>query len=517
MYRAVWILAWTAALALGAVSATPTTSPTSPTTRKAELAASFIASGMNALLAHDAKAARDAFDDALRLDPGNTLASQGLGIAYLQLSSPKRAVKYLQPLAGRAGNDGALAINYAAACVAMKEPMPGAKVLREYMQSNPGDEEAATALQVSLNAAQGVARQSRFYADATTFLSAYLDKLGASHPGQKRWGDQWVPADQADQKAQTLAAAQQHIEQIHKEQAAAERQITALQSEIAATRRTGHTLEHLDQLRNKLHEAQNARDAKKTELAKATAAMPSAPIADQIAPVPIVGTARLASASMSPPSAPAMAIATTRPAAANAAGANVSVQVAALAHGGGPRIISRNAVAFAIAPNLLITSADVVAGASEIRLKSSDGTDVIQAKVDSLDEASGLALLKVEGKKLPCLALADKFPSGAISCVGFPQVALFTSGAQTIAGTLQPSGAASFSQHPRLAGAPLLSRGQVAGVELASRDDEPSAIPIATLAQIQKLIGDRAGAEGAATASPPSLAVLELTTTREVE
>src|SRR2546423_7358094 len=68
-----------------------------PTTQQSDN--KFVARGIGALSAGDVKAARDAFDDALRVEPNNMLAAHGLGVAYLKLSLPLRAIQYLQPIA----------------------------------------------------------------------------------------------------------------------------------------------------------------------------------------------------------------------------------------------------------------------------------------------------------------------------------------------------------------------------------------------------------------------------------
>jgi thioredoxin-like negative regulator of GroEL len=136
---------------------------TAPTSQPAMLQ-SLIDEGSSALSAGDAKAARDSFDDAVRVDASNAKAQLGLGISYAQLSLPTRALKYLQPLAMKKTIDRVIAIDYAAACVATKTPMPGVKVLRDFLTTAPPDERGATAMQIALSAADEHARQSNLYA-----------------------------------------------------------------------------------------------------------------------------------------------------------------------------------------------------------------------------------------------------------------------------------------------------------------------------------------------------------------
>jgi S1-C subfamily serine protease len=169
-------------------------------------------------------------------------------------------------------------------------------------------------------------------------------------------------------------------------------------------------------------------------------------------------------------------------------------------------------VAFAVSENLVVTSADVVAGAKEIRVQGSDGTDVFSATIEKTDDASGLALLKLDHGKLAALPVATAFSGGAVTCIGFPEVSLFDTSAQLIAGSAKPTGVASFARHPRLAGAPLLVAGQVVGVALGSRDQEQTAISIATLQQLQQLMSDVSVT--AKPATDPRAAVMQLTAVR---
>ena len=64
---------------------------TAPSTQRAAFTEKLVQEGAAALKDADAKAARDAFDDAMRVDPSNASAAQGLSVAYLQLSVPLRA------------------------------------------------------------------------------------------------------------------------------------------------------------------------------------------------------------------------------------------------------------------------------------------------------------------------------------------------------------------------------------------------------------------------------------------
>ena len=173
-------------------------------------------------------------------------------------------------------------INYAAACVMARQPMPGVKVLKTFMQATPGDQDAADAMAIALNAADEHARQSQLYEDGNGFLQTYLAKLAVQHPGERYWDARWIPADEAERKSAAVTAAQMHVNAIRKEIAIAQKQVVAMQNQVNATEHTGHTLENLDKQKGALSEAQNELTAKQKDLQAAVAAVPKSEIPEQI-------------------------------------------------------------------------------------------------------------------------------------------------------------------------------------------------------------------------------------------
>jgi hypothetical protein len=349
---------------------------------------------------------------------------------------------------------------------------------------------------------------------------------------------QWLAAMEADRYANELATAQARVASLQREFDADEKQVTALTNQVNATARTGHTLAELDKEQNALSQAQKQRDAKKKELDDAISTLPHAPIPEQIALLPM--DAPLAAqdvtdvaADAGPESAPqreSIVQATptprvrisrqqARPITPRAGSTPDSPATAApmtpVATPPARGEIVRHAAAFAVGPDLVVTSADVVAGAQSIRVESSDSTDVFEATVEKTDDTAGLALLKVTGTQLAFLPVAQAFSQGHVDCVGFPEVSLFGGEAQIFNGFMESSGHLSMSRHPRLAGAPLISAGAVVGVELATRDEERNAITFATLDQLERLV------EGQITTaqrlSDPRQAVMELTATRSAQ
>jgi hypothetical protein len=173
--------------------------------------------------------------------------------------------------------------------------------------------------------------------------------------------------------------------------------------------------------------------------------------------------------------------------------------------------VTQTAVAFAIAPDLLVTSAAAVKGAAKISIETQDGTRM-NAKVVPGKVADGLALVKIEDAHLPSLPLADELTADAVTCMGFPTASMFNSAAQSLPVTtaaVSEPWTVGFETPPRIAGGPLLQNGKVVGVELCTKDSELATIPAATLKGLKSLVGDSAKVE--ITVPDPAKAVYLLT------
>jgi S1-C subfamily serine protease len=152
---------------------------------------------------------------------------------------------------------------------------------------------------------------------------------------------------------------------------------------------------------------------------------------------------------------------------------------------------SRRAVGFAVAPDVVVTSAASVAGAGRVHIDVANGMSY-DATVLRTDAKLGLALLRVSGADLSCLTLGSTVKAGPIRCGGFPTAAVFSDSAKLMSGTVDAEPAdgkpwtVKLSDPPRLPGGPLLAAdGSVVGVELGdnkSADDVP-AVPAAAVRQ----------------------------------
>ena len=117
------------------------------------------------------------------------------------------------------------------------------------------------------------------------------------------------------------------------------------------------------------------------------------------------------------------------------------------------------------------------------------------ATVLRMHHGDGLALLEVTGAKLPCLRLATEEKSGALICMGYPEVEPHAPVAKPMqVSSAEPQGpwTVKFAISPRIPGAPLLRNGLVVGVELGDRDSDLAAVPAATLKELLSLVESEA-------------------------
>ncbi len=525
--------------------------------------------GEQALLAKDYKAARNAFSDVLSADPRNKMALEGATFAYFELDDYIHSKAYLErAMALSPHPTHRSAIIGASVYLRTKNPMRAVRLLIEYMTPMTSvDESALDALAVALNQTDDQARKGRLYADAVSFYAAQTKKLELKNPGLKRWGTEWLPADQADQKIAAWNATQAATTKLGRE-------LAALKAHLAMVVRNQNdpgfiqrmeiqnytrplNVDPMDELN--LSKLQPEVDAKQAAYDKAMQAVEHPPVADSIDPASIdVETASAlasargavdpggAAADSSPQSAetpspkprtarkpspattPVQVATATPPDGATPAPASTPGDAPAPADPNPPAAppdsdaapkktyrVTSYAAAFPVGADLLVTAAEAVADATEIQVQVADGA-AFSATVVRSDPQSGLALLRVPTAKFAWLNLADHFSGGTISCVSFPGVDLFQPAATAIAGSaVAPKSPwhVRLSETPRLGGGPLLADGKVVGVELAIRDSELGAIPAVTLDDLKKFLA--ADLIPGGTASDAVAATVQLTATRE--
>jgi trypsin-like peptidase len=485
--------------------------------------------GKQALLARDYKAARDDFSDILSADPRNQMASEGATFAYLELDDfihARDSVEKVILLSSHLSRSSAM--NGAAIYLHFKTSMRSARLLMQYMKPMTDvDEQALNALATSLAQADDASRKNRSFADGVAFYIAEAKKLEATRPGMKRWGTEWLPADEADKKTAAWNAALAKQSKLGNEIAALKDKINAANA-AAAGGEDGPALNGFMRSRYRANPQINTQqlqtqiDAKQAEMDKALEGVERPPIPTRIIPVDIIAdnpsqgadaSGSQTGANTQTPTPPDSLATTVSPSDPQASGAPPATPAPTPdATGAAPASadpapapkktyrVTTYAAAFPVSANLLVTTAEAVTDATDIQVQNADGA-AFSAMLVRSDPQSGLALVRIVNSKLAYMSLAEQFSGGTLSCVGFPNVDLFQPAAALINGSAispRASWKVRLSATPRLGGGPLLSNGKVVGVELATRDSDISAIPSVTLDELKKFLGADASSGGAA-------------------
>lgn len=524
-------------------AARPTSAPVARSKASLE---PILQQGADALAAGQLQAARASFLDALAIDPRNAKAYHGLGLCYLQQKENGKARDLLdKTLTLTTTPDRAMVLNAAAANLAIKNQMRAAKLTKDYLAARPKelDEPMLNALGTALSKATATERKNRFFQEFAAFYIIANQRMEATRPGYKRFGMEWYPANEANAKSAAMALQQKDLDRLSDEIATAEERLVAADKELArqkdlALRGEGLQNYYLqaaqanyDMCKANLQSAQDRYEKLAGSLERPkfppeiltvamdeTTAPPlskpvivvadATPVTPSINPTPRTPriprptpntTPKTPSTTPNPPTVdnpPAVAVVTPRP----------------------PRKVrvTQYAAAFPVAPALVVTSAAVIQDGATLQLQSSDGQS-LSARLVRKDEATGLALLKLEGRRLAPLSIADAFTGGPIACAAFPTVDLFSPAAQSITGTAavpkDNAWTVSLGTHPRLAGSPILSGGKVIGVVIAPRDAEKTKLPAVPLDALKTFLGSDVQPAGAP--GDPATSLLQLITTTE--
>jgi tetratricopeptide (TPR) repeat protein len=564
------------AITAGLIWAVPRSGAAPPAADKAaKSVAVLIQQGIAALSNQDYKAARDTFSDAMVLQPFNSGAMAGLGMSYAGLKEYAKAEPLLDRAAMANPNNRVLAYDAAAAHIDNHSAMRGAKILRDYLQSHPAtaDEPMANAMAIALGQADEQARKNSFYQSVCAFYKTYNAKLEAANPGMKRWGIEWISAADFAEKQADIASKQKELEDANQALDQSDQKLSSLKSELPTMQKrvqlgwdSQYTLDELNTRISTQQDEETKKVADRDALL-ATIPQPSLPTALDLVTASTIPPAAIATVALADNTTPAVeaepkakprAKKPSRPipipgglagaAAGNSAGGAPNGSAPSQPNASDPPIVFKPntggaptpeapatdaptpdpqpaapvrqvpvvqyAAAFPVAPDLLITAATPLVGATKIELTTPDGNPM-HAELVRSDEASGLALLRLTGQTMAYLALATDFRGGAIQCAAFPSVDLFNPTVEMISGSA-PTPADGWKvrlgKQPRLPGAPLLALGKVVGVQLADRDSPSSALPAATLSQLRAFLGsDLPTTPG--TASPASV-LLQLSATK---
>jgi tetratricopeptide (TPR) repeat protein len=500
---------------------------------------SLIQMGKSALASHSFADARDAFTDALSLDRDNPTAARGLGFAYLKLERPQKAADALSKAAPNPPVDRTLTLAMAAALISKNNPMRAVKFVTEYLKNHDGatDEPMVNALGIALNRqvtkGDTVSLKSTLFTDAVKLYTKLNDKLEAANPGKKRWGITWDSVDAVNKKMKAYNEAMKKKSDAWNSLQSANARLTAANNALQNAGYTNSTNKPqvIANAQNEVGKAQSAQADAQSNYDKVVASIadvpgPEYPDTLSMADVDLSMSSPEAIALASPPLTsppahepvvPKSLVTTPPPPPMQSHGGPTPAPTPGVpppppptpepAAPAAPAPVTRYAVGFAVAPDMLVTAASACEGSSDIEIQTIDGS-FFKAEIVRSDH--GLALLQAKGAKLASLPLAPSATLGSLTCYGFPDVALFNPVAKqmTVSGAEQTEAwTVSLSIPPRLPGGPILKSGAVVGVELGDRDSDPGQTSAATLKSLMSLVVDSAH-PGQAPADPKQAVVM---------
>jgi Tfp pilus assembly protein PilF len=511
--------------------------PAGAKNNKASLEA-LLQQGSDALAAGQYQAAREAFLDVIAIDPRNAKAHHGAALCLMATKEIAKAAGLFDKAFGLTTTpDRAMVLNAAACHMATGGHMRAAKLIKDYLtvHTKEQDEPMVNALGTALSAATNAERKNRFFSECTAFYVIANQRLETARPGYKRFGAEWMPAKDAASKEAALKAQQKQLDQLSDAIATAEDRLSVAAKEYEHQKfliTRGETPGNYyyeraerayDAAKSAVQVAQDRYDSLASSIAQpAFPAEISVVAMDNLTPPP-VSTAIAAATNDNttiPEVKPKPRPRPVRPKPTDTATATPTPEPPPAIALEPPKSnrkvrITQYAAAFPVAPDLVVTSAAIIEDGATLQVQGADGQG-LAAELVRKDAATGLAMLRITGRKLNPLALADSFNGGQITCASFPSVDLFTPSAQGIPGTAtapKEGWTVQLNVHPRLAGAPLCSGGKVVGVCVAPRDAERAKLPAITLDQLKAFLGS--DVTPPAKAGDPTASLLQLVTTRE--
>ncbi len=509
-------------------------------------ATKLIDQGYAALQAADAQAALENLLDAkslwdrhqIRMDPSNPpqyACLNGLGIAYLALGRYEKANEPLDRAYASSLRERSLIINRAILDLVQKTNVTrGLKELKDYLSKQPASDEVALNV---MGAGLGISGMEERFSQATYYqsvVSLYESKnnqLEATHSGEGRWGAEWISLDQVKKKkAAEKDGFTKYQEAIEAERAAQ----TLVRNKQANADAILATHAPAAQVNAELEAAHQKLKASELRHHEAWKAIPRPEWPKTVPPVlpqsygglaygtPISAQIAVAIAApqIVPPSTPKHntvdKIITAMPPLVTT---NTSPTPQSPTERSTQRIVSRSAVAVPVGPDLLVTAAAPIDGATVFQLENVSG-DTFKGELVRRDAETGLALIRVTGKRLTYLNLATGFAGGDVTCWGFPEVSIFNPIADSIGGSTTAPKAAGWTvmlrRHPRLMGAAILDgKGALIGITIGDREIPASRMSAVTLEQLRAFLG--ADAPQTACSSPNPSGVMQLTASREVQ
>jgi tetratricopeptide (TPR) repeat protein len=516
-------------------------------------AGTLLATGLQALNQKQWKAGlesltdvRDLFDRNIKVsdrvrNPDYVMALHGMAVAYLSTKQTPKAGELFEdnsPLGSAVDRDltREMVINRAVTDIIQRtKAMRAAKSLKAFLEKHPTDvpdEKLLNLFGTALFIADQHTANKTFLNQCAALYATWNTKLEATRPGEKRYGITWCSVSEADKRfAERQAKIDEYQKQVNQTNTAFnywKRQEQLYQPHGPSGMRET-TMAAVNAAEGNYNNLAHAAVAAKTKIPNLDWLTDLEPV---LPPMPknltVVAAADPASEGSSPvfsiqalkpsePSSPAngsdsMSTSTSPPASPSPEPTPPEPAPAKPI----PVRIPRHALAFAIDLNRLVTSAEVVGSATDVRMENANG-DIYDAHV--IAKEGSLALLELSGTRgrLPFLNIAASFTGGPVQCAAVPQANVFGPQPVLLAGQ---AGAApqqgdwfvSLENHPRLAGSPVLdSQGQVVGVVVARRDEMKSRLTSVGLSALRAFLEAHSALPAKPSTIPDPMGVFEVT------
>jgi ribosomal protein S27E len=473
-------------------------------------------------------------------DPKYLMALDAMAVAYLKTNQTPKAGELFDetaPLGKAVDRDPTrdMVVNRAAVdLIQHTKAMRAAKSLETYLQKHPGDapdEELLNLLGTSLFIAeQHTMGKSKLEEYAVIYKRAN-DRLEKTRPGEKRWGVEWLSANEVDRKMAERQQALTESANLSRQAANAYDQWQRLQELYNSYSPGGVRRASAGQVLS----AERSYNNYASSARAAASRIPDMPWLKQFDPVipPMPGgvtavataapgsSAGDAGASVftipsitlhEPPARPA-----TPPPSTDSPGDSAPPPPPSATKPPMHIAAQRHALAFPIDRARLISSAEVVGDAKQVRLEDAQG-QTYAAHVLARQDA--LVLLELDAGQpqfATYLTIADSFTGGPVSCSCVPQENVFgpqpaSLKGEAVAPPAQGAWSVSLADHPRLPGSPLLNeQRQVVGVVIAKRDDVRTRLPAVSLAVLREFLSANSALAARPSAAPDPMNVLELT------
>ncbi len=368
------------------------------------------------------------------------------------------------------------------------------KMLKDYLEKHPDppDEDLINLFGTALNTADETNPTNRkLLDDAIGYYGILNTQLEKTKPGQKRWGAQWLSEADAQSKYEDQAKYIEVYQQKLREKELAGVKVKEAQENAAGIRRPPGAEAQLTAAKNALQAADRTAQAARAAIPRAawlTDLKPKIPPETSVASIatPPVTT-------VAPPPGPSSGSSTLPPDNPSAQdpkpGPTPAPTPAPPATPPPPIVPTREvrfAAAFPVDKTHLVTAADPIGNAREVRIEDTQG-NVLSARVTARE--GKLALLEISPGDLPGGALryfnlSIAFTGGSpVRCVAIPEANVFGPAALFLNGESVPAPKTAkwtvgLSEHPRLAGSPLIdSENAIVGVVVADREDPKTRLP----------------------------------------